>query len=392
MTNANERFHGLDALRGSMMLLGVVLHVVCAYATIPHIWWYKDGDTGIWADAFVLAIHTFRLPVFFVMAGFFSALLYTKRGWSGLAVNRAKRLFVPFVLFLFTLFPLLMTLEAYNRDGSVGKAIEWFLSNKYWHWFHPMHLWFLLYLIYIVAGALVVAPVLGRLPLGRVNRLFRRVVVSSAGPLLPAVATFVSLTYMPLGVLETPHDFAPVLRIVGVYAVFFGFGWALYLNRDLLPALTEWAWMRTIAGLALIGANFWFVAQQLYPRHHHDFAAQMGSAATGALLVWLLTFGLIGLCMRYLAQPSPALRYLSDSAYWQYLVHPVVLVIFQYAAAPLAIGSVGKTVLVTALSAPVLLISYSLLVRGTWMGVLLNGRRIQRTSARAAAGLAAEAA
>ena len=53
-----------------MMMLGVLLHIICGYATLRDVWWYKDAATSRAADFFILFIHIFRLPVFFVMAGF----------------------------------------------------------------------------------------------------------------------------------------------------------------------------------------------------------------------------------------------------------------------------------------------------------------------------------
>jgi peptidoglycan/LPS O-acetylase OafA/YrhL len=44
MAPAVPRYHALDALRGVMMLGGVVIHAFCAYSTLPDVWWMKDRD------------------------------------------------------------------------------------------------------------------------------------------------------------------------------------------------------------------------------------------------------------------------------------------------------------------------------------------------------------
>ena len=44
------------------------------------------------------------------------------------------------------------------------------------------------------------------------------------------------------GLLDTPHYFVPVPRIVVAYTLFFGFGWALYLQRDLLGDFSRGVW------------------------------------------------------------------------------------------------------------------------------------------------------
>jgi peptidoglycan/LPS O-acetylase OafA/YrhL len=88
---------------------------------------------------------------------------------------------------------------------------------------------------------------------------------------------------------------------------------------------------------------------------------------------------------------SPTRRYLADASYWLYLVHIPIVMALQVAVSPLDWPWPIKfaTILVVALS--VMLASYHLLVRYTFIGFVLNGRRLrrQRTLAAAAAGSAA---
>ena len=110
------RYHGFDALRASMMMLGIYLHAVCAYATTGHIWWYQDSQTGVAWDLQCLFIHVFRLPMFFVMCGFFAALLVGKRGLGGFWRNRAMRIALPLVLFGFVLLALLRPMDYLGQE------------------------------------------------------------------------------------------------------------------------------------------------------------------------------------------------------------------------------------------------------------------------------------
>ena len=45
---AGERYHGLDGLRASMMLLGVVLHSACSFQASPPDagWPYRDAESS----------------------------------------------------------------------------------------------------------------------------------------------------------------------------------------------------------------------------------------------------------------------------------------------------------------------------------------------------------
>lgn len=63
-----------------MTLLGVVLHSGVTYtvADLGSAWSLKDPDTrNVAFDLLGGFIHSFRMPVFFVVAGFFGALLFT---------------------------------------------------------------------------------------------------------------------------------------------------------------------------------------------------------------------------------------------------------------------------------------------------------------------------
>ena len=98
--SAQQRLHGLDFLRALMMLLGVVLHSAQLYLTMPIIDYYWDPARSFSMDAILIFINTFRMPVFFLLAGFFMAMLLLRRGEQAMLENRYQRLIVPFVLFL----------------------------------------------------------------------------------------------------------------------------------------------------------------------------------------------------------------------------------------------------------------------------------------------------
>ncbi|MFM1890767.1 MAG: hypothetical protein RLZZ565_1524, partial [Planctomycetota bacterium] len=72
-TPASRRYHGLDAIRAVMMALGLLLHVALCYGEGP--WIYKDPATTGLAGVITISVHVFRMPIFFVMAGFFAAMI-----------------------------------------------------------------------------------------------------------------------------------------------------------------------------------------------------------------------------------------------------------------------------------------------------------------------------
>jgi peptidoglycan/LPS O-acetylase OafA/YrhL len=102
--DSTGRRHDLDALRGFAMLLGVVLHGVLSLTLLP--WPVRDDAAVPRLDLLFFGIHSFRMPLFFLLSGYFSVLLWQRRGLGGLLRQRSLRVLVPFAIAVFTVLPL----------------------------------------------------------------------------------------------------------------------------------------------------------------------------------------------------------------------------------------------------------------------------------------------
>ena len=83
-----------------MMMLGLVLHTAINYFPFPvqgaeQI--YLDLQSSPSFDYLVSFIHSFRIPVFFVIAGFFAAFLLESRGPGRFLWHRWQRIGVPLI-------------------------------------------------------------------------------------------------------------------------------------------------------------------------------------------------------------------------------------------------------------------------------------------------------
>lgn len=104
MNTPSNRRHDLDALRAAAMLLGIVLHASLSFCNVP--WPVEDTQRNDGLGIVFALIHGFRMPVFFVMSGFFTAMLWRKRGLASLLQHRFRRILLPFILGLFTIVPI----------------------------------------------------------------------------------------------------------------------------------------------------------------------------------------------------------------------------------------------------------------------------------------------
>lgn len=95
--SGNLRRHDLDALRAIAMLLGILLHGALSF--IPGGFWpVQDTRTNGWFGMLMAAVHGFRMPLFFLLSGFFTMMLLRRRGLLSVLWHRFRRIFVPLVL------------------------------------------------------------------------------------------------------------------------------------------------------------------------------------------------------------------------------------------------------------------------------------------------------
>jgi len=94
----------LDALRGFAMILGIALHASLAY--FPYPWPVQDSRQERLLGILYAAIHGFRMPLFFLLSGFFTMLVLRRRGLRAVLEQRALRILLPLAIAGVTLLPL----------------------------------------------------------------------------------------------------------------------------------------------------------------------------------------------------------------------------------------------------------------------------------------------
>ncbi len=118
-----NRRHDLDALRAFAMLLGIALHAALSFT--GGFWMVQDSKTSGGFHLLTSAVHGFRMPLFFVLSGFFTAMLWRRRGLRELLVHRFKRVLLPLLAGLVTVMPLMHViggLANHSDNGQVDKT------------------------------------------------------------------------------------------------------------------------------------------------------------------------------------------------------------------------------------------------------------------------------
>lgn len=238
--------------------------------------------------------------------------------------------------------------------------------------FSLAHLWFLYYLLLIyvvVLAARRFVPAREQL-----DRIFRALIERRWGVLVLAapVAGVLAAEGSRYG-LPNPEALVPVPALVFIYGCFFAAGWMLHRQPDLLGVF-ERRWL-SHAVLGAVLALVLLASQGPGPASRARALVQDAAPYLYALAMWTLVAAFTGLCLRFFAAASPRIRYVSDSSYWLYLLHLPLIVFVQVAISHWQLHWAWKIALIHIVVLPPLFVSYHFLVRATFVGAVLNGRR-----------------
>jgi glucans biosynthesis protein C len=390
-----ERLHALDAVRGYALLTGVVLHAAAAFLPgFPFASWRLEPSTT--ASVIYYVIHFFRMSAFYLIAGFFARMMLERRGFEAFAKDRSKRILLPLVAGL----PVVMIVIGLGLVlGALpyGKAYLTSLmapppttegNAPPGGGISLQHLWFLYYLLmfYILtlaARALVRAMDRRGSLHAACDKTVAFMMRGVWGPVLLALpATLYYWQYQQWSEwfgLPAPMFLVPDVGALIGYGVAFGLGWLLHRQIPVLLGLRN-TWLvyfvvavaLTIVCLEIIGTT------PLWQGHNIEGSERAVYALAYMVGVWCWVFALVGASVRFLSAQQPATRYLADASYWIYLMHMAPILFFITLLRPYHLPWALNFMIILGGSMPILLLSYHYLVRFTWVGAILNGRRHTR--------------
>ncbi|MDQ3935826.1 MAG: acyltransferase family protein, partial [Actinomycetota bacterium] len=220
------RFHDLDALRAFAILVVILFHVgmVARGFADAAVEPYKSGLRWLTAVA-----HDFQMPVFFVMSGFFGALVVERSGASEFARGRLVRIGVPLLAGWLVMGPVLNALTLWGenlRGGDPPPVDAGVLFTQDLH-----HLWFLWYLLMYCAVVLAVRAALARAQgaAGRGRGAFAAL-VASPWLVLAVLVPLTAIVLWPasLWTAAVPPEITPHAEPFAYHLLFFAFGWLLH--------------------------------------------------------------------------------------------------------------------------------------------------------------------
>jgi peptidoglycan/LPS O-acetylase OafA/YrhL len=195
----------------------------------------------------------------------------------------------------------------------------------------------------ILLGCVMIAPMLGMTDWFGVD--------TSASGLFPRIAPFV------------------------VYGMYFTLGWFIYRQPFILQYIQKYRIHNLVLGLTLIMTLI--AINLLFADPASGDAALMLLLLNSLYAIASMTtvFAFLGYMQHWFAAENRTVRYLSDSSYWGYLIHLPVMAAFQILVANYDWFWGIKLLIIFLPSISIIILSYHLGVRKTWIGRLLNGKR-----------------
>ena len=99
---------------------------------------------------------------------------------------------------------------------------------------------------------------------------------------------------------------------------------------------------------------------------------------------WVGIYAFLGLFLRCFNEPNATWRYISDGAYWMYIIHLPIAVALAPVLSGVDVVAELKFAFVFGATTVLCLITYHFLVRATFLGAWLNGRKYPRVAPMAA--------
>ena len=384
MQPTKERIYAFDTLRTIMVLLGIMLHAAAIYCAKDNSQPDSLTDTlnhSQFFDLLVDLIHTFRMPVFFVISGFFTAMLAVENGYKKMIHNRLNRLVYPFIAGVLIMIPISIYFINLYQNSIQHPTSPFNITFNYLpnvfnlSNLNTYHLWFLYYLICFCFLFYFLSNYVGKwFPnfRSKLNSYFNYIFHLKGLPLIFMLKTIFFLGIMGTIRLTTESKFSISIPVFLTYLTFFTFGWFLYKNRHRMDTFTYYPFLLIGGGLLLFTMRWLLLT--LYPDYETNRLFYILLLSYG-VSIWLFIYGFLGVFFKYFNAYSSIAKYISDGSYWIYLIHFPILIFIQIELLPFPISPFLKFFIGLSVTVFLTILSYNYCVRNTFIGAFLNGKK-----------------
>lgn len=377
MSDPRPRIYHLDALRCFCMLYGLALHGV----TI--------GSTPAFRMIAEVSDH-FRMATFFLVSGFFTAMVCSRIALSAYVKNRARLVLVPFAAGVLLLNPLTIWLIQLFHGQLYGYGAMGFVQFVTGGWRQPLagpvvwhlHLWFLVSLfVYAMLTPLLLKLADSRATAAIVARLTALPSAAALALLAVGVASAVVLLRAVNDQLVTPLAFEPgafIPMATANYLAYFAAGLFAFRHRSLFDLMHGRAW----PALLLFAAAY--MAHPLFADALPPLLERVSYWLARAGFIFLIVCTLMAVARKLVTRGSPLLSRLTDGVYTFYIFHFLVIYLIANAMRPFTDNLYLIFAAILAVGFPLLFLIHERLVAPSpLLTLLFNGKVAARVEPRA---------
>jgi len=349
-----QRLHFVQWLRVFLIVLVVAHHAAAPYGPTGGAWPVDDPASTDWLSPFFALNAAYFMGFFFLIAGYFTAGSYDRKGGATYVRGRLIRLGIPLVFFIFVVFGPLVYLYTSPPEGFLPFYLSTYIGGGE---MEMGHLWFVAQLL-----ALGLLYALWRLLLSARGRSDDRAFPAPGNRAILAYALALGLVGALVRTRYPQDAWVDILWLVPAepahlpqYVSMFVIGIIAGRGRwfsEIDPAIGKrWFGVGTAAFVAAV--VLWALGERV--------PAVLDPQITWGFIEAFVCVGMIlGLTVffrRYCAESSRWLDWLDGNVYGVYLIHWFVVVALQIAILAMPMPALAKFVLVTAIG---LVISFSI--------------------------------
>lgn len=302
------------------MLVGIPYHASLVFSNTP--WFVNSEHSRALFDVMGDFLHIWRMPLFFILAGFFAGLIVARKGDRVWLTDRVKRLGLPLLTGLLVINTLQIVLvEELAGDLSPAAFFNALAHPQTW----VGQLWFLIdLLVFAVLYVMARLWAPARRGLDGVGRLIAPATSSTGGRVALIVVVATVLCGASYLWEVTGENLKLPLQNLFLLGVCFVFGSALAHSRATLAAVTPQRWSRI--GLVAVAALLAAITTLGIQRSLGGTSGAVLEVWTSSVATLLIGATLLGVASRWGNRSSPLVRWLVDASLIIYLLHhPLVI-------------------------------------------------------------------
>jgi glucan biosynthesis protein C len=308
----------LDAARAFAALLGIVLHAAAGYLKYPIKEWPSfNVHTSFIFDMLAGAIHIFRVPVFFFLAGVVSYLLLQKVTVQQFTKDRFHRIGLPFLFFICVIhLPNLLTAFFSRQIHSMSDFINIF-SNVSFLWFLE---YLLIYYVCLIVSFSLIRFVNGQPVMEKLTSVWAK---PKKLAILMISLNFIYLYFSHTWLTPTLLSIIPDLGLLSVYSIYFVIGLLIAHSRN-FNEFFVYKWQDTLIGIVSYG-GYIFLFSLPHQETHRVLAILLFS-----ITLYFFFINFMAICHSFFSRKNKIISLLAKASYWIYLSQFFFMVLSQH--------------------------------------------------------------